>query len=127
MSSNYNLSGLESIYINYVIQLKMLKTHEPNLNNYAKEFITLLKYILNLNKNNIISELKPNIESILVTYILDLSNLLNNKLFGNDYLIRYENLKVANERISQIIKKYEIYGENIYNELEKLKYLLLQL
>ena len=78
-------------------------------------------------ENNIISELKPNIESILVTYILDLSNLLNNKLFGNDYLIRYENLKVANERISQIIKKYEIYGENIYNELEKLKYLLLQL
>ena len=127
MSSNYNLSGLESIYINYVIQLKMLKSHEPNLNNYAKEFITLLKYILNVNKNNIVSELKPNIESILISYILDLSNLLNNKLFGNDYLIRYENLKIANERISQIIKKYEIYGENIYNELEKLKYLLLQL
>ena len=127
MSSNYNLSGLESIYINYVIQLKMLKSHEPNLNNYAKEFITLLKYILNVNKNNIVSELKPNIESILISYILDLSNLLNNKLFGNDYLIRYENLKIANERISQIIKKYEIYGENNYNELEKLKYLLLQL
>ena len=118
---------MERIYINYVIQLKMLKSHEPNLNNYAKEFITLLKYILNVNKNNIVSELKPNIESILISYILDLSNLLNNKLFGNDYLIRYENLKVANERISQIIKKYEIYGENIYNELEKLKYLLLQL
>ena len=37
---------MERIYINYVIQLKMLKTHEPNLNNYAKEFITLLKYLI---------------------------------------------------------------------------------
>ena len=75
------------------------------------------------------NELKPNLDSILVTYIYDLSELLNNSLNINDIncLKRYQNLVIANKNIIEIVKNYNQYGEYICQDVNILKKMLLQL
>lgn len=123
------LTCLERVYVIYIIDLLTFKSNIPELNDYAKQFIILLKYIININNNNLISELKPSLDSILVTYIIDLSELLNHNLNINNIncLQKYQNLVMANKNITKIVKNYNQYGEIICYELDNLKEMLLQL
>jgi len=127
--SNENFTGLERVYINYVIDLLTFKSNISELNDYAKQFIILLKYIININNNQLVSELKTNLESILVTYIFDLVELLNHNLNINNTkcLQRYQNLVIANSTITEIVNNYNETGEIICYELNNLKKRLLQL
>jgi len=111
------------------MDLLTFKSVVPELNDYAKQFIILLKYVININNNILISELKPNLDSILVTYITDLSDLLHNSLNINNTncFQKYQNLVIANKNITKIVKNYNQYGEIICYELDNLKELLLQL
>ena len=124
-----NLSGLNKIYLNYIINLLSFKSNVPELNDYAKQLIILLKYIINIDNNLLVAELKPNLDSILVTYIFDLSELLNNSLNNNkqNYLKRYLNLVIANKNVIEIVKNYNQYGEYICQDVKFLKKMLLQL
>ena len=123
------LTCLERVYAIYIINLLSFKSNVPELNDYAKQFIILLKYVININNNQLVSELKPNLDSILVTYITDLFSLLNNCLNINNTncLQRYQNLVIANKNIIKIVKNYNQYGEIICYELNNLKEMLLQL
>ena len=134
MNQNLNksietLTCLERVYVIYIIDLLTFKSDVSELNDYAKQFIILLKYIININNNVLISELKPNLDSILVTYITDLSELLNHNLNINNTncLQKYKNLAIANKNITKIVKNYNQYGEIICYELDNLKEILLQL
>ena len=134
MNQNLNksietLTCLERVYVIYIIDLLTFKSDVSELNDYAKQFIILLKYIININNNVLISELKPNLDSILVTYITDLSELLNHNLNINNTncLQKYKNLAIANNNITKIVKNYNQYGEIICYELDNLKEILLQL
>jgi len=111
------------------MDLLTFKSVVPELNDYAKQFIILLKYVININNNVLISELKPNLDSIIVTYITDLSELLHNSLNINNpnCFQKYQNLVIANKNITKIVKNYNQYGEIICYELDNLKELLLQL
>jgi hypothetical protein len=111
------------------MDLLTFKSDVPELNDYAKQFIILLKYIININNNVLISELKSNLDSILVMYITDLSELLNHSLNINNTncFQKYQNLSIANKNITKIVKNYNQYGEIICYELDNLKELLLQL
>ena len=124
-----NLNGLNKIYLNYIINLLLFKSNVHELNDYAKQFIILLKHIINIDNNLLVAELKPNLDSILVTYIYDLSELLNNSLNINDIncLKRYQNLVIANKNIIEIVKNYNQYGEYICQDVNILKKMLLQL
>ena len=123
------LTCLERVYVIYIIDLLTFKSVVPELNEYAKQFIILLKYIININNNILITELKPNLDSILVTYITDLSELLNHCLNINNpkCLQKYQNLVIANKNVTKIVKNYNQYGEIICYELDNLKKMLLQL
>ena len=123
------LTCIERGYVIYIIDLLTFKSNVPELNDYAKQFIILLKYIININNNILVSELKPNLDSILVTYITDLSELLKHSLKINytNCLQKYKNLVRANKNITKIVKNYNQYGEIICSELDKLKEILLQL
>jgi hypothetical protein len=134
MNQNLNksietLTCLERVYVIYIMDLLTFKSVVPELNDYAKQFIILLKYVININNNILISELKPNLDSILVTYITDLSDLLHNSLNINNTncFQKYQNLVIANKNITKIVKNYNQYGEIICYELDNLKELLLQL
>jgi len=124
-----NINGLDRIYLNYIINLLSFKSTVYELNDYAKQFIILLKYIININNNLLVSELKPNLESILVTYIFDLTKLLNNSLDikNTDCLQRYQNLVIANKNIIEIVKNYNQYDEYICQDVKILKKMLLQI
>ena len=134
MNQNLNksietLTCLERVYVIYIIDLLTFKSDVSELNDYAKQFIILLKHIINIDNNLLVAELKPNLDSILVTYIYDLSELLNNSLNINDIncLKRYQNLVIANKNIIEIVKNYNQYGEYICQDVNILKKMLLQL
>lgn len=122
------LTPLKQTYISYIVDLMKLKSDTAEIADYSKQFIILLKHIINYTDNWILNELSENLESILVVYIYDLSQLLQHKLiFDNISIERYKNLILANKYIINILKTYKNRDEMIYKELVLLKQILLQI
>ena len=127
------LSGLKRVYVNYVIDLLSFTSNEPILQDYAKQFIDLLKYIINVHNNLVLNELSENLESIIVVYIFDLSELLNNQVrFDTNrekcgVMTRYKNLVIANNAVKELLANYDEYGDCDLQELDNVKQILLQL
>ncbi len=127
------LSGLKRVYVNYVIELLSFTSNEPILQDYAKQFIDLLKYIINIHNNLVLNELSENLESIIVVYIFDLSELLNNQVrFDTNrekcgVMTRYKNLVIANNAVKDLLANYDEYGDCDLQELDNVKQILLQL
>jgi hypothetical protein len=122
------ITALKQTYVSYIIELTKVTNICPEINDYAKQFIILLKHIINYNDNWILNELSENLESILVVYIYDLSQLLQNKLsFTNISVERYKNLILANKHVINILKTYKTRDEIVYKELVLLKQILLQI
>lgn len=127
------LSGLKRVYVNYVIELLSFTSNEPILQDYAKQFIDLLKYIINVHNNLVLNELSENLESIIVVYIFDLSELLNNQVrFDTNkekcgVMSRYKNLVIANNAVKELLANYDEYGDCDLQELDNVKQILLQL
>jgi len=63
------ITALKQTYVSYIIELSRVKNICPEINDYAKQFIILLKHIINYNDNWMLNELSDNLESILVVYI----------------------------------------------------------
>jgi len=127
------LSGLKRVYVNYVIELLSFTSNEPILQDYAKQFIDLLKYTINVHNNLVLNELSENLESIIVVYIFDLSELLNNQVrFDTNkekcgVMSRYKNLVIANNAVKDLLANYDEYGDCDLQELDNVKQILLQL
>ena len=131
--SSINISGIKKAYVNYVIDLMSFTSDEPILQDYAKEFINLLKYIINVNNNSVLNELGENLQSILVVYIFDLVELLNHQTqFDTSkekchVMMRYKNLVIANNNVKDLLNNYKQYGECHLVELNNVKKILLSL
>jgi hypothetical protein len=123
------ITALKQTYVSYIIELTKIKNICPEINDYAKQFIILLKHIINYTDNWILNELSDNLESILVVYIYDLSQLLQNKLKLDNIVSekRYQNLVLANKYVIDILKTYKTRDEMGYKELVLLKQILLQI
>ncbi len=127
------LSGLKRVYVNYVNELLSFTSNEPILQDYAKQFIDLLKYTINVHNNLVLNELSENLESIIVVYIFDLSELLNNQVrFDTNkekcgVMSRYKNLVIANNAVKDLLANYDEYGDCDLQELDNVKQILLQL
>jgi len=123
------ITSIKQTYVSYIIELSRVKNICPEINDYAKQFIILLKHIINYNDNWMLNELSNNLESILVVYIYDLSQLLQNKLSFTNTISekRYQNLVLANKYVIDILKKYKTCDEMAYKELVLLKQILLQI
>ena len=123
------ITALKQTYVSYIIELTKVTNICPEINDYAKQFIILLKHIINYTDNWILNELSDNLESILVVYIYDLSQLLQNKLKLDNIVSekRYQNLTLANKYVIDILKTYKSRDEMGYKELVLLKQILLQI
>lgn len=124
---------MKRVYFNYMVSLMSYKNNEIILEDYAKEFVTLLKYTINIHNNIVLQHLSENLESILVAYIFDLAGLLENtvKITNSkekSYLmLRYKNLIIANNAVKELIKNYNDFGDCNLKEIEHVKEILLQL
>ncbi len=123
------ITALKQTYVSYIIELTKVTNICPEINDYAKQFIILLKHIINYTDNWILNELSDNLESILVVYIYDLTQLLQNKLKLDNIVSekRYQNLVLANKYVIDILKTYKTRDEMGYKELVLLKQILLQI
>ena len=123
------ITALKQTYVSYIIELTKVTNICPEINDYAKQFIILLKHIINYTDNWILNELSDNLESILVVYIYDLTQLLQNKLKLDNIVSekRYQNLTLANKYVIDILKTYKSRDEMGYKELVLLKQILLQI
>jgi hypothetical protein len=122
------LTPLKQTYVSYIVDLMKFKSDTIEITDYAKQFIILLKNIINYTDNWILNELSENLESILVTYIYDLSQLLQHKLIFDIISVeRYKNLVLANKYVTNFLKTYKIHDESVYKELVLLKQILLQI
>ena len=124
-----HLSGIKQTYVAYIINLLSVKSDIPELCDYAKQLITLLKNIINISNNKILTELAANLESILVIYIFDLTELLDQQLhFDFDSCrFRYQNLTIINSHITNFTEQYKQNGYYDSHELDQLKKMLLLL
>jgi hypothetical protein len=124
-----HLTGLKQTYVAYIINLLSVKSDTPELCDYAKQLITLLKNIINIGNNKILTELAPNLESIFVIYIFDLTELLNQQQhFDFDSCrFRYQNLATINSHITNFTQQYKQNGCYDSHELDQLKKMLLLL
>lgn len=123
------ITALKQTYVSYIIELTKVTNICPEINDYAKQFIILLKHIINYTDNWILNEISENLESILVVYIYDLSQLLQNKLSFTNTISekRYQNLILANKYVINVLKTYKTRNEMVYKELVLLKQILLQI
>jgi len=122
-----HLSGLKQTYVVYIINLLSVKSDTPELCDYAKQLITLLKNIINISGNKILTELAANLESIFVIYIFDLTELLNQQLHFDRCRFRYQNLATINLHITNFIEQYKQNGYYDSHELDQLKKMLLHI
>ena len=122
-----HLTGLKQTYVAYIINLLSVNSDTPELCDYAKQLITLLKNIINIGNNKILTELAPNLESIFVIYIFDLTELLDQQLHFDSCQFRYQNLATINFHITNFTKQYKQNGHYDSHELDQLKKMLLHI
>ena len=122
-----NLTGLKQTYVAYIINLLSVKSDTPELCDYAKQLITLLKNIINIGNNKILTELAANLESIFIIYIFDLTELLNQQLHFDSCRFRYQNLATINSHITNFTEQYKQNGHYDSHEVAQLKKMLLLL
>jgi hypothetical protein len=122
-----HLTGLKQTYVAYIINLLSVKSDTPELCDYAKQLITLLKNIINIGNNKILTELAANLESIFIMYIFDLTELLNQQLHFDRCRFRYQNLATINSHITNFTQQYKHNGHYDSHELHQLKKMLLLL
>jgi hypothetical protein len=122
-----HLTGLKQSYVAYIINLLSVKSEVPELCDYAKQLIILLKNIINISSNKILTELAANLESIFVIYIFDLTELLNQQLHFDSCRFRYYNLATINSHITNFTEQYKQNGYYDSHELDQLKKMLLHI
>jgi hypothetical protein len=101
-----NLSGVKLSYIQFIMQLFDL-LNDQILKKYAIPFIHLLQKIINIQNNAILLQLEDALSSVLITYIYDLTNLLNGHLDLIQYEGKHKNLLIIHMRINDLLLNYD--------------------
>ena len=76
---------------------------------YAIPFIHLLQKIINIQNDAILLDLEDALSSVLITYIYDLTNLLNCKLDLIQYEHKHKNLLIIHTLINDLLLNYDAY------------------
>jgi len=109
------LSLLKLSYIQLIMQLfDLLHNHE--LKKYAIPFIHLLQKIINIQNDVILLELEDALSSVLITYIYDLTNLLNGQLDLIQYQAKHKNLVIIHIHINDLLLNYDPYEIAVLKE-----------
>ncbi len=110
-----DLSALKLSYIQLIMQLFNL-LNDQTLKKYAIPLIHLLQKIINIQNDAILLDLEDAMSSVLITYIYDLTNLLNGKLDLIQYEPRHKNLLIIHMRINDLLLNYDQYDMTILKE-----------
>jgi hypothetical protein len=109
------LSALKLSYIQLIMHLFDL-LNDQRLKKYAIPLIHLLQKIINIQNNDILLELEDALSSVLITYIYDLTNLLNDQLDLIQYEPRHKNLLIIHMRINDLLLNYDQSDMTILKE-----------
>jgi hypothetical protein len=101
-----HLSGVKLSYIQIIMQLFDLLNNRK-LKKYAIPLIHLLQKIINIQNDAILLELEDALSSVLITYIYDLTNLLNSQLDLTQYGAKHKNLIIIHIRINHLLLNYD--------------------
>ena len=110
-----DLSGVKLSYIQLIIQLFDL-LNDQSLKKYAIPFIHLLQKIINIQNDTILLDLEDALSSVLITYIYDLTDLLNGKLDLIQYEHKHKNLLIIHMRINDLLLNYDAYDMTTLKE-----------
>ena len=115
------LSPLKQKYTIYIVQLFDLFDNAPSLKIYAIPLIHLLQKIINIHNDVVLKELEDALSSVLITYIFDLTDLLNGDLDLNKYEPHHKNLLAIHANVNAQLSNYEPY---IMLQLKNMLYLV---
>ena len=102
------LSATKQVLLKMIMQLYPMSV-DPNLSIYARPMIKLLQSIINIHKNDVLSELEDALTSVLVTYIFDITDLIKGKLNLEKYEPRHNNLAAVHQQIDYCLKNNDLH------------------
>ena len=100
-----DLSDTKTKYVYYMFQLAQVKN--PKLMEYVCQLMTLLRYAINIKKDPVLEELDECFTSLMLTYIFDISELINNPTDIEKYNDRHQNLIRINKEIEHQVNNYD--------------------
>jgi hypothetical protein len=103
--------------IKLIAALKSKMDNNPELAPYITPMLELLTNCLNLRKDPILTELKPKLEELLLTYIFDMIEFIQNTIVLEVYQDKHLTLVCLNDHIKHSIRVGHITDElqNIIN------------
>ena len=108
MEINKKMSGLSDTktkYVYYMFQLSQVKN--PKLIEYVCQLMTLLRYAINIKNDEVLQELDECFTSLMLTYIFDINDLINNPSDIEKYNDRHQNLIRINKEIEYQVSNYD--------------------
>jgi len=100
-----DLSDTKTKYVYYMFQLAQVK--KPKLMEYVYQLMILLRYAINIKKDPVLEELDECFTSLMLTYIFDISELINNPTDIEKYNDRHQNLIRINKEIEHQVNNYD--------------------
>jgi hypothetical protein len=100
-----DLSDTKTKYVYYMFQLAQVK--KPKLMEYVCQLMTLLRYAINIKKNPVLEELDECFTSLMLTYIFDISEVINERFDIEKYNDRHQNLIRINKEIEHQVNNYD--------------------
>ena len=113
-----DLSDTKTKYVYYMFQLAQVK--KPKLMEYVCQLMTLLRYAINIKKDPVLEELDECFTSLMLTYIFDISELINQQINNptdiEKYKDRHENLIRINKEIEHQVNNYNSFYLNEFKQ-----------
>ena len=100
-----DLSDTKTKYVYYMFQLAQVK--KPKLIEYVCQLMTLLRYAINIKNDSVLQELDECFTSLMLTYIFDINDLINNPTDIENYNDRHQNLIRINKEIEYQVNNYD--------------------
>jgi hypothetical protein len=109
-----DLSDTKTKYVYYMFQLAQVK--KPKIMEYVCQLMTLLRYAINIKKDPVLEELDECFTSLMLTYIFDISELINNPTDIEKYNDRHQNLIRINNEIENQVNNYNPFYLNEFKQ-----------
>ena len=107
MKNNKKLSELSDKkikYVYYMFQLEQVKN--PLLKEHVCHLMKLLRYAINIENSHVLEELDECFSSLMLTYIFDINDVINDRLNIEKYTDRHDNLIRINNIVEHQLKNY---------------------
>ena len=109
------LSYLKQTYLKFIMQMYPL-LQDPLLKDYSNQLIRLLQNIINIHKNDVLLKIEDALTSVLVTYIIDINELIKGHLNVEKYEPMHVNLTAINQQVIYHMACNDTYGLAILKE-----------